>query len=121
MTRRVAFSLALIGAAAGIGGGAARGQLVIGTADRTESAYVVNLGTTRPTNQCPVTVNIADATSVSFGASVWGVSANDAARQLYFIDVAPLSVRCGPDHEPVPAASNSTSTAWRRGTERLIS
>ena len=118
MTRRFALSLATFGAAAVIGAGAAQAQLVVGTADRTEPGYVVNLGTLRSTNQYPVTVNVADSTPVSFGASVWGMTVNDPARQIYFIDVSPLSVGADPTTNLYRMSYDALGTRQLVGTIR---
>jgi hypothetical protein len=65
---------------------AARAQLLMGTGDRDEPMYLVNLGTIRPTNQYPTQVNIADSTPVVSGFAVTGMAANDPAREVYFLD-----------------------------------
>ena len=118
MTRRFALSLATFGAAAVIGGDAAQAQLVVGTADRTEPGYVVNLGTLRSSNQYPVTVNVADSTPMSFGASVWGMTVNDPARQIYFIDVSPLSVGADPTTNLYRMSYDALGTRQLVGTIR---
>ena len=66
----------------------ARAQLVMGTGDRDEPIYSVNLGTIRPTNQFPTGVNIADSTPLVSGFSVTGMAANDPAGVVYFTDFA---------------------------------
>src|SRR5687767_10377571 len=63
-------------------------QLVMGTGDRDEPIYSVNLGTIRPTNQFPTGVNIADSTPLVSGFSVTGMAANDPAGVVYFTDFA---------------------------------
>jgi hypothetical protein len=119
MTRRFVLSLASsVGAAGWLGAGAAPGQLVIGTGDRTEPGYAVNLGTLRSTNQYPVTVNIADSTPLPFGTSVWGLTANDPARELYFIDVSPLSVGADPTTNLFRMSYDSPGTRQLVGTIR---
>ena len=64
----------------------ARAQLLMGTGDRDEPMYLVNLGTIRPTNQYPTQVNIADSTPLFTGFSVTGMAADDPHRQVYFLD-----------------------------------
>lgn len=119
MTRSFVVSLASLGAAAFGYARVAQAQLVIGTGDRSEPGYVVNLGTLRPTNQFPVTVNIADAEAVSLGASsVWGMTANDPARQIYFIEVAPLFVGADPTTNLYRANYDALGTRTLVGTIR---
>src|SRR5688572_2628511 len=119
MTRRFAVSLATLGAAALAGADAAHAQLVIGTGDRSEPGYVVNLGTIRASDQFPVSVNVADATPVSLGASsVWGMTANDPARELYFIDVAPLFVGADPTTNLYRMSYDAIGTRTLVGTIR---
>jgi hypothetical protein len=64
----------------------AEAQLVLGTGDRDEPTYLVNLGTVRPSNQFPVPVNVADSQPLFSGFSVTGMAANDPARQVYYLD-----------------------------------
>jgi hypothetical protein len=119
MTRRLALCLASLGATTLAGGGVAQAQLVIGTGDRSEPGYVVNLGTLRSTNQFPVTVNIADSTPVSLGSSsVWAMTANDPARELYFIDVAPLFVGADPTTNLFRMSYDAMGTRTLVGTIR---
>jgi hypothetical protein len=66
----------------------ARAQLVMGTGDRDEPTYLVNLGTIRPTNQYPTPVNIADSTVLHSGFAVTGMAANDPGGAVYFTDFA---------------------------------
>src|SRR5688572_27417466 len=65
-----------------------RAQLVMGTGDRDEPTYLVNLGTIRPTNQYPTGVNIADSTVLHSSFAVTGMAANDPGREVYFTDFA---------------------------------
>lgn len=119
MTRRLFVSLASLGAIGLAGTEAAHAQLVIGTGDRSEPGYVVNLGTLRASNQFPVTVNIADATPVSMASSsVWAMTANDPARELYFIDVAPLFVGADPTTNLYRMSYDALGTRTLVGTIR---
>jgi hypothetical protein len=58
----------------------------MGTGDRDEPMYLVNLGTIRPSNQYPTQVNIADSVPVVSGFAVTGMAANDPGREVYFLD-----------------------------------
>jgi hypothetical protein len=96
MTRSVVLSITCGACVALASAGAAQAQLVIGNGSRAEPTYVVNLGTMRLSTQFPIPVNVADSTSFSTGASIWAMTANDPARQLYFIDVGPLFAGADP-------------------------
>jgi hypothetical protein len=66
---------------------AAHAQLLVATADRNESLWSVDLGTIRPGN-FPVPANIATATPLFSGFSVWAMTADDVKREYYFFEVA---------------------------------
>jgi hypothetical protein len=74
-------------ALAAIAASNANAQLLVATADRDESLWGIDLNTIRPGN-FPVPANIATATPFFNGFSIWGMTADDVAREYYFIEVA---------------------------------
>lgn len=80
MKRTLAFAFAL-GLAS-----AAQAQLLLGTANRSEPMYGVNLATIRLDSSFPVPANVADAQPLFSNFAVAGMAADDPNKTVFFLD-----------------------------------
>lgn len=69
----------------------ASAQLVLGTADRDEPLFLVDLRTIRQSDTFPVPVNVADSYPLpgTESLSIWAMTADDANERLLYLDVGP--------------------------------